>query len=138
MKILFQMDLWTRKFLINFGNHPESANLLPRPNNGAADHIMTANHVFMKSLQEVYLGTRMFPLDFGSHPESTDLCQRPTVLQYHLHIVDTHQIFMMDLWTRKSLLNLGSHLESADLSQGSTMAHHQMIIAHQSSMKIRS
>ena len=43
---------------------------IPPPNtsNGAQDPTKTADHIFMKTLPDMYVGIRKSPLQFGSHP----------------------------------------------------------------------
>ena len=48
--------------------------------NGAPDHMISADQIFLKISLELYLRIRKFPLDFRNHLENADLCQCLTTL----------------------------------------------------------
>ena len=51
----------------------------PSTSNGTPNEMITADHIFIKIIPEMYLGIRMSPLQFGSYPCSADL-QAPAVV----------------------------------------------------------
>ena len=53
--------------------------LPPSTINGAPDQMITADHIFMKILPEMYFGIMKSLLLYGSHPQSADFLQAPAI-----------------------------------------------------------